>query len=576
MARIWEKQKIKIIIVMISILTIILYWDTCTLPIIGDGLLHMDDKTIFSSIGDFFRPFYSLKGIKANSNSVIMYLHRPIFDEYIVPFLKAIFCENVMAIRSVSLLVFASLNICAFIVGYLVSNKKIFNGILCAIMTMFCYAYVFPLIEWGVSFSLWLGFIGYLSFIFLYQYENNGKLIYCILSLLFTFIATYIKESAIVLSVALCFHFLVFTLAKYKKINRKLIVYCLVQFCIFFSYCITRLIKLGNFFDANIVGGGVNDGYVVTPVIIIRKLYDYFLFSFSIPTDDFYNFMILHLTDINIGAATALVAAVVVLLRLDLVQFKEKPMGKLNIPVGLVMFIILMLPSTAVARNGIYYNDLAMLGILIIVASIDFNGHKAAGCLFAMSYVLVFILSIREMYLTNSHYIIKGEYQLRQIRDDLRLYDYSNKRVVQMTSFDANSEMQWYVNNVNVGTFFRYNIDLNSNVVNVDSTLTKVDFKNEIYVDYWDTQGDYYHPLTIVVNEQTSDSYNICKIKPENMSGVIYLQLNYQNKVYYRYIDAQYYSQSGNHEYLYFAIPKDGQLIYDETMIKEISYVGTN
>lgn len=572
MKKMWKRQQLFFSIIFF-VVSLLLFWKTCDLPMMGDALLHMDDVTEFQSAKDFLRPLYSLDGIKGNINNPVVNFHRPIFDEYIVTALKTIFNNDTFLIRSVSLIVFGGINVCAFIIGYIISEKKLFNGIICSIMTIFSYTYLFPLLDWGLSFSLYLTLNAYLAFIFLCMYERNQKNIYLVLSVAFTFVATFIKESAMMLSVALCFYFLAATLIRYKKINAKLVFYCMAQFVVFISYFITRIMKLKTFFDATAIGGGTANKDGISAGTFVEKIYDYFLYSFNIPTESFPGYMIKHLSDINAGLALLLVITVILVLRICVLQFIGEPLDYIKIPIGFIMFMILMLPSITVERNGLYYNDLAMLGILIIIASVDFKEHRIVGCCFIIAYVSVYILNVRAMYLSNNQYLIKGEYQFRTIRDELAKYDYTDKEVIQMSSFEANSEIHWYVNNVNTGTFFQYNVADNVPVHNIDSSFNQMDLEHEVYIDYWIPQADYYNPMVLVINQDTAANYEILKIKPLESITSFNLQMEYQGGIYERWIDTQYYLQSENHEYLYFVLPRESQIIFDESMVEVASYV---
>lgn len=572
MRRLTVRQQEIFCVVLIFLTTIALFWDTCSLPMMGDALLHMDDVTFFHSFGDFFRPFYSLSGIKENVNNPVINFHRPIFDEYLVPLLKTIFNNNTFLIRGASLIVFAGINSCSFIVGYILSKQKLLNGLLCAIMTMFSLTYLFPLMDWGLSFSLWLTFFALLAFLCICLYERNERNVFLIFSVVFTLIATFIKESAMTLSVALCLYVLFVTLLKDRRINVKLVIYCGLQFIVFVSYFITKIIKLGVFFNSAIVGGGNASGYSPTPMSILNKMYIYFLYCFNIPARAFPDYMMRHLSDINLGAALLLVALFILFIGCCIVQFANRPKEHSRMVIGFIVFLILMLPSVTVERNGIYYNDLAMIGILVIIATIDFGACKIGGCAFMSMYVLAYILIAKAMYLSNDQYLIKGEYQLREIRDELQNYNFTDKRVIQMSSFEANSEMHWYVNNVNTGTFFKYNVDDKAEISNITKDFEKMDLGKEIYIDYWTFQNDYYDPLVIVINENTAKEYTIVRIKPVDSIASFNLQMEYLGNTYYRWIDTQYYMQSEENEFLYYALPRESHLIYDENMVEEVRY----
>lgn len=573
MKKLSKKRQQAISILIIFVISVLVFWDTCGLPMIGDALLHMDDITVYPSVKDFLRPLYTLDGIKGNTNNPVINFHRPIFDEYIVTALKIVFNNNTMQIRSISLLVFGGINVCAFIIGYIISDGKLFNGIICSIMTMFSYAYLFPLLDWGLSFSLWLTLNACLALISLCMYEKKQKNWYLAFSIVFTFIATFIKESAMVLSVALCFYFLSVTLVKYRKINIKLVFYCIAQFIIFISYFITRIIKLGTFFDVGVVGGGTANNSISIRNIG-KKLYDYFMYSFNIPTKSFFDYMMRHLSDINLGVGVVLVITVILILKICVIQFINKPLDYVKMPIGFILFIIFMLPSVTVERNGLYYNDLAMIGILVIIASIDFSGYRITGVCFCVAYILAYILNVQAMYLSHNHYLIKGECQLREIRDELLKYDYTGKKVVQMSAFEANSEMHWYVNNVKTGTFFKYNVSDNVEVQNIDNTFNKIDLEHEIYIDYWDSQSNYYNPLVLVMNQDTAANYSILRINPIDSLTNFNLQIEYQGNIYEKWIDTQYYLQNQNQEYLYFVLPQGSQITFDNSMIEEVNFVG--
>lgn len=572
MRRLSDRQRGIFCVILIFFATIVLFWDTCNLPMMGDALLHMDDVTLFHTFGDFFRPFYSLSGIKENVYNPVINFHRPIFDEYIVSLLKFIFHNNTFLIRMASLVVFAGINSCSFILGYFISKQKLINGMICAILTMFSLAYLFPLMDWGLSFSLWMTFFAILALLCICLYEKNEKNVFLILSVVFTFIATFIKESAMTLSVALCLYFLFATILKYKKINSKLVLYCGLQFIVFITYFITRIVKLGVFFNSAIVGGGNTNGYSPTPISILEKMYIYFLYCFNIPARAFPDYMMRHLPDVNLGVALLLIVLFLSLIGSCVMQFVKQPREHSRMIIGIIMFLILMLPSVTVERNGIYYNDLAMLGILVMIATIDFSVCKIIGYTFAGTYVLSYILNAKAMYISNDQYLMKGEYQFRKIRDELQNYDYADKRIIQMSSFEANSEMHWYVNNVNTGTFFKYNVEDNLEIRNISKDFEKIDLDKEIYIDYWTSQDDYYNPLVLVVNENTAAEYTIVRIKPADSITSFNLQIEYLGSIYYRWIDTQYYMQNEENEFLYYVLPKEGQLIFDENMVEEVCY----
>ena len=85
----------------------LLYGWSISLPIIGDGLMHLSDETHFSSAFDLIRVFYTFDGLGKPPASMTLGFHRPIFNELIVPVVHELSGGNAAMIRAISILVHA-------------------------------------------------------------------------------------------------------------------------------------------------------------------------------------------------------------------------------------------------------------------------------------------------------------------------------------------------------------------------------------------------------------------------------------------------------------------------------------
>ena len=269
----------KFIPLLIFLLSVITYIWAIALPIIGDGLMHLNDKTDLSSIENIFKVFFTFDGVGKPANSATLAFHRPVFNEILVPIIKCITKDNTIAIRLISVLIFSGVVLSAYYLAKeLLENE--YKALLLAICINFNLTYFHGVYEFGLSMSLWVTLFFILAFYHTAKYAHYGRKRYLLLSLAFSFLTLFTKESAMMAGVALSWYILVHDWNKEKKLTKRVMGYGASQAVLLCLYLLTRYKKLGNIFT---VAGGI-DSQEISFLQIVQKIAGYFFTIFNAST----------------------------------------------------------------------------------------------------------------------------------------------------------------------------------------------------------------------------------------------------------------------------------------------------
>lgn len=558
------------IIVVLFILAIITYIWTINLPIIGDGLMHLNDHTELSSINNILKSFYTFNGLEKPANTSTIGFHRPIFNEFIVEAIKYISSYNIYIIRFISILAHSFIVIIAYLIGLELFQDRT-KGCLLAIFMNFSLTYFAGIYEFGLSFSLWLTLFVMLSFFSTIKYVKYHKKCHFIFSLIWTFFSLYTKESAMTLGIALSFYVFANELQVRKKITSKTIYYGLFQATILIIYLITRYIKLGSVFVA---ATGIDSGGI-SPLESIYKVIGYFLYSLNIPSKFFTSSMCTYFdASILLFAIFSIMVPIVIAYKfLSMIKVRSKLIANCCIYMG--MYILLIIPVFKVSRNSTYYGDILVLFILLILISmfdIKIKSNKLFVYLFLFSYTTIFISNVKGSIKTGSEYYLSvTSNDATILRDNLKEMknEIETDTILLSNNWLSNYDKMFIYNHNGLGSFYKYNVDMTKNV-NV-ATLENI-YESATMIDYFKDVDNNELSIFVYPNKENNTKlvqidYNIEK------NDMINLGFYYKNKYYYSSIDTQYKKNWSTDNSLFFVIPKESTLDIDDIDCK-ITYIG--
>ncbi|SCW85408.1 Dolichyl-phosphate-mannose-protein mannosyltransferase [Paenibacillus tianmuensis] len=456
-------------ILIIMLINISLYQWTLKQPLMGDALMHVVDDTQLHKPLDFARIFYLTKNPDYQENNRIQVMNRPIFNELIITFEKKIFSNNLVNMRYITLAVHIVNAVLIFsFINLLYRNIKtaLFGSLFFSLNN----AYFYGLYEFGLSFSIWLTLFTIISFIFLIKYIRTSSLKYLFLLYFSFFLAIFTKESALTLPFALIV-FAIFIImnaeSRFQGIHRvlkalkdkKVWFISLGLILILSLNLFLRYKKLGSILD---VHAGI--GADVTLFQTFAKILGYFLLAFNLPLNIIPGYMAISIQYYYIP-----IAIIIILFFGYFFINICKNMIKKNIStyVGLIIFIILLIPIFKVSRNSPYYLDLPLIGIIICVCGlVNFQNISIINKKI-LYFMLPFILinNLYFQYISTSKDVVwltKGEKEASQIIEALKalprneLYE---KNIYMLNSY-FNQGTLWIFNHGRVGSFLFANLNI--------------------------------------------------------------------------------------------------------------------
>lgn len=546
------------IIIGLFVISMFTYWWTIKLPVIGDGLMHLNDNTDISSIKNIIKTFFTFTGIGKPKYTTTLMFHRPIFNEIIVEVIKQITNYNTYSIRMISVLIHAITVIIGYIIGWEIFNNCYKASVL-GIFVNFSLIYFHGVYEFGLSFSLWLTLFFMLSFYYTIKYNKYNKRRYLFLALIFTFITIYTKESALTIGIALFWYILGNDIYKNKKITKVSIVFGLFQIVILGVYLVSRYNKLGSLF---VVAGGIDIGEHISFKLILEKIIGYFYYALNIPNKFLPAYMCPYINHklLIISIFMLLVPLYILYKIVFMISIKDK--RKVDCLLYLGMFLLLIIPVFKTSRNAPYYGDILALFILLIVLNICDYKRKLDNIflmVFLSSYILVFVVNIYDSIKKDSTYYLSiTSNEAMQLKNELNYIknDINTEKVLVSNNWIHNANDYFVYNHNGIGSFYKYNIDINKEVDIVQSN--NID-KNIIIVDYFKEieNGD----LQVFIFPKEEGDTKLVKIEYDlDENNNISVGFFYNDKYYYSSIDVEFKKNWSNDNKLFFVIPKEANM----------------
>lgn len=556
-----EIKKKNICIVVLFIVSLATYMWTVNLPIIGDGLMHLNDTTDIGSLVNIIKSFYTFEGIGKAENSSTLIFHRPIFDELLVEIIKNITGCNIMKIRFISVLTFAVAIMVSYFLGFEIfeNYKKAFWT---ALFMNFSFVYFNGIYEFGLSFSLWLTLFMLLSFYNTVRYVKYNNMRNLIGAFIFSAITIYTKESAMTLGIALSWYVLVYELCKNRKITKRTWEYGVGQFIILVVYLITRYIKLGSLFTA---AAGIDAGNI-SLIESIKKTIGYYFLLFNIPNEVIPNYMCVNIDNNLTWLGILLCGMPIALLICFFIMVLKRNSKSVNILTYMVMYFLLILPVFKVSRNAPYYGDIFAIFVIlsiITVFDIDKKKNKIVLSVFLMAYLTIFITNMYSSVKPGSMYYLSTQSnEAMKLRDKLleKKDDISTKRVLLSDSWLKNNDdnFTYHHNYYNeLGSFYKFNID---NSKEIDMVSAENIFSDATIIDFYMNHDDGKMKVFLYPDRNNK----IVRVKydkesNENLSvGFLYKGYYYSNN-----FDMNFEKQFDSDNYLYFVIPKECDMDVD-------------
>ncbi|MFR4981106.1 MAG: glycosyltransferase family 39 protein [Clostridium neonatale] len=567
-----NKKKVQelLIIIILFAIPIIMYSWTIYLPIIGDGLMHLSDETHFSSIGDFVKVFYTFDGLGKPMNSPTLGFHRPVFNEIIVPIIKNITKDNTMYIRVISILVHCINTVLAYIISKNISKNR-YIAIMVSLIFCSNIIYFNGIYEFGLSFSLWLTLFSLLTFLFTIMYENNKKMVQLILAIFTSFLAVFTKESAVVLGIAMSFYIIVKSFYKKRRLEKSDILYVILQGVVILIYFITRYNKLGGFFE---IAGGIESNIRIKDILI--KLVGYFFLMFDIPNKAIPPYMIGYLDRVNILIAISIVILCFTIIIYGIKLIASNSLARIDIIISIVMYCILISTTFKVNRNSSYYADIAMISMLLYLSIIGMKNKVIYKCILP-AYTVICIVSsyslINSMISDYNWYLSKSTNEANILRDQIKEYIPSKRKIYQASSFLKNSDDSFTFNHGEIGSFMKYNIYRESTVMMYnEQSVNKFD-EDSIIIDYVYEEGT--NKINVLSKSKVDKDNSIIEIKykEKNIYDELFeFRYEYEGKVYYQSIDLNYQKSINNSE-LYFIVPYGVDVKFTNDYVENIKFI---
>ncbi|WP_153098972.1 hypothetical protein [Paraburkholderia hayleyella] len=372
--RLWLIAQISII----SLLLVLYGW-TVFEPFAGDALMHMMDDTKIKNIHDFLRPLYSSSNPAYIEHYRLPIFHRPVFNEWYIYAVKHIFGVKSIWLRAVTLLLLI-ISTWSFL-G--IMRRMGFHPLAATVGAAwfaFAPALFFGLYEYGISFSELLVFFGILSLSSLQAYighkEGLRGATYLSLTLLFTFLIVFTKESAALWPFLMIGAILLFEgfrhgdtaiesqldmgfVQQHLGYLRKnwLLAACLPLITV--AYFVTRYIKLGGLTQ---IAANIEQPVALGDSLI--KLYTYVLMALEVPGGALPNYLSISIQNMPVGEiAIRLVLFLSAVTALWAMGRRSKSMTIFSIVASLLMF----LPIIKVSRNSPYYGDLMTIPVALAI-----------------------------------------------------------------------------------------------------------------------------------------------------------------------------------------------------------------
>lgn len=547
----------KIILCILFLLAFLIYAWTFDLPVVGDGLMHMNDNTDLS-IKNMLKCFYTFDGLKKPINSYLLGFHRPVFDEIIIEILKKAFDYNVYWIRFVTILGYAFSAIISYMIGEEIFQDKV-KSIVLSVFMIFSIVRFPGVYDVGLSFSVWLVLFLLLSLLYTVKYEKYGGAPTFVLSILFTGVTLYTKESAMTLGVALALWYDIKSYSKNKKISKTMIGYTLAQMVLLVTYMYTRMLKLGNIFE--VTGGGINADHL-SIIECIKKSIGYFLICFNIPNPIcFEAYMCPQLNFISLGFALVILCAVLFSIYKLGVYVKEKNKKAVDLIVYIVCYLVLLLPVFKTTRNATYYGDiLAIFAGLFLLTALG-NGKKIYYWIIGITlcYVMVYAINIHDYVKPNSSYYLQCiSNEAKTLRDELKIEKVDTKKILFTTDWEADINTHFKYNHMGDGSFYKFNIDVKKET----GILTKEnikDIKESTLIDYFKSEDGTYKCFLYDCNNNRGNKVVQVQYDVDDNDSIM-IGFYYENKAYYSTIQTEYKKTWNQDNCIYLVVPEEVQV----------------
>lgn len=537
-------------ILLVSVLSLLTYYWTITLPISCDGLMHMNDRTEFFPLKNIIKIFYTFEGVGKPENTPTLQFHRPVFNEIIVTITKCISNYDTEIIRCVSVVVFMLLVIYTYILGKELFQNNI-KAVALAFLMNFSVVFFPGMYEYGLSFSIWLTLFVILSFYFAVKYEKYEQKKYIFLTLLFTFLAMFTKESTMCLGIALSWYIFVNDIHKNKKLTWKTFRFGLCQFILLIVYLYTRYLKLGSLFTAAVVNSDK-----VTIFAILRKIYGYFLLAFNLSNSGIEDYMYIREQGIAQWLKYPMYFfCLYILVRGIYLLCKHKENG-INILSFLGMYLLLLVPVFKTNRNAPNYGDICTAFIFLFVLSVikfDSKRINIVNVMILGVFISLFFLNIYNSVQKGSGYYLSVQSNAcvelqKQLRDIAK--NVEQDQVIFTTNWKKDSNTDFIYNHGGNGSFYTYNVDRTKKV----DLVNEVNIKDDAtFIDCFEDLNTNKMKIFVYPQEETK----IVELKYSDDNENVAIGFSYEGTYYYSNIDVKYKKFWNNDNYIYCVIPKE-------------------
>lgn len=549
------KKRTIVISLLIGLASFAMYSWTINLPVIGDGLMHMNDNTDLSFL-NMLKSFYTFDGLNKPMHSYLLGFHRPVFDEIIIEVLKKISGNSVLFIRMATVCGFAVSSVIAYLIGKELFSDNEVKAVALPIM-LACSIARFPgIYEVGLSFSVWLVLFQLLAFYFTLRYLNTDRTWELFAAIAATGLALFTKESAMTLGIALASYVFIKEYAGNKKVTWKFAVFCILQAILLVFYLITRYLKLGTLFE---VAGGIDAGSI-SLIECIKKVIGFFLLCFNIPTKVcFETYMCTQLNSFSVVIAIILGGVLLYALCRCIGFWKQRNVLLLDVASYLFCFVVVILPVFKTTRNATYYGDILAIFVILLVLTVfkDNRLSKCALMICVCCYTMVFCATIYDNVKPNStYYLSVTSNEANTLKNNLLDKEIETDKVYVSTNWMKNSDSHFTYNHMGYGSFYRFNI--NPKIMTDVTTADNMgDISNVTVIDYYraiDT-GTY---KTFLYDEKSNCGTRVVEVTYNpNVNQKIAVGFFYEDQYYYSEIDTSYKRTWCADQKLFFVIPNE-------------------
>lgn len=552
-----KKKKVAadvIMVIILGIMSLATYWWTISLPIIGDGLMHLNDTTDLSSVVNLVKVFYTFDGVGKPENSATLGFHRPVFNEIIVTITKAVTHFDVEKIRFISILAFSVIVMCSYLLGRELFQSRV-KAVILGILMNFSIIYYSGIYEYGLSFSIWLTLFVIESFYFTVKYVKYYKKLDLSLAVLFTLLAMYTKESAMCLGIALSWYVFINEVSKNRKITFKVWLYGGIQLIVLVVYLCTRYLKLGSLFTAVEV-----NAEKITLTETIRKIYGYYLLCFNIANEVIPDYMCARLTDRMEYAVMILILSVLAIYisaKGIYIVFKERKY-RWDIISYIGMYVFLLVPVFKVNRNAPYYGDICAVCIFAFILTVlQFESKLNYVVCFVATAVFISV-GISNMYVSTQegrHYLSVQSNEAEYLKEQLQKIkgEINKDEVILTTNWGKGADSIFIYHHNGYGAFYKFNIDPSKKVglvndENIHDDASFIDFFKNI-----DT-----NELEVFVYPRQDTK--LAKVTYGLDNAVVEIGFSYKGHYYYSNIDVVSKKMWSDDNCIYCVIPKECNL----------------